>query len=58
MHTTAIPTTLPLPILPPREAWPVLIESAAAVLEGRSEANPEAVATQLRLIAGAMGVRS
>ena len=34
------------------------IELAAAILEGRSNANAETVATELRLIAGALEVRS
>lgn len=57
-NTPATPPSYPLLMLAPRESWPTLIELAAAILEGRSDADREAVATELRLIAGAMGVQS
>lgn len=61
MNTSKTPATPPsyrLPMLAPRESWPTLLEVAAAILEGRSNADAETVATELRLIAGALGVRS
>ncbi len=57
-NTPATPPSYPLLMLAPRESWPTLIELAAAILEGRSDANAETVATELRLIAGALEVRS
>ncbi|GMU42761.1 MAG: hypothetical protein IT479_02440 [Xanthomonadales bacterium] len=44
----------PLPLDTPRDAWPGLIERAAAALEGRRIYDSETLAVELRSIASAM----
>lgn len=53
MSTKATPQTIPLPILPPRDAWPRLLRSAADVLQEMTDTQGgfKTLPNEVRLIA-------
>lgn len=56
--TKATPQTIPLPILPPRDAWPRLLRSAADVLQEMTDTQGgfKTLPNEVRLIAGTLEV--